>query len=120
MPDDLQQSLATINQKLDMFMAHYRDRHIELERRVDKVEIRVDAVESRINSLHEGSMDFVHKALAEQTAALNASTQALERRIFDKLEERSTSSRSHWLTIAIAIIGWLVALGGLLVAILKH
>jgi tetrahydromethanopterin S-methyltransferase subunit G len=121
-----QQTLQALNQKMDTLIKdkvdvqYYRDRHEELERRMDKIEGRVDTIDEKINGLHNTSMAWVNDALSDQTAALNASTRELERRIFDKIEERSAFSRSQLIMIIAASVGWLLSIGGLLVAIFKH
>src|SRR5215470_16924104 len=105
MPDE---TLSQINQKLDLFMQFYKDRHIDLEKRVDKVEQRVDVIDTKINGLHNQSMQWVNDAL-----------QGLERRILDKIEANSTFSHSQWVIIGIAVIGWLIGIVSIVVAILK-
>jgi hypothetical protein len=92
----------------------------QLEKRVDKLEQGVYGINEKIGNLHNTSMAWVNDALSDQTAALNASTRELERRIFDKIEERSASSRSQLIMTIVAFVGWLLSIGGLLVAIFKH
>lgn len=100
--------LAQLNQKLDSFMQLYRDRHEELEKRVDKMEARIDIIDGKINGLHSNSMQWVNDALGQ-----------LERRILDKIEANSKSSVSNRIVIVFGIMSTLIGIGGVIVAILK-
>ena len=106
MPDET--TLQQINQKLDMFIQLYRDRHEDLEERVAKVEQRVENIEGRINNLHDGSMKFVRDALQE-----------LERRIFDKLEDKQSFGISQWIIVVGFALQTIIGIGAILVAFLK-
>jgi hypothetical protein len=117
MPTD-SEALMQLVQKVDQLIhdlpERYVDqrsneaRHIASERRIDNNEADIKQIKQEIASLHDGSMKYLESALKE-----------LERRILDKIEANTKSSQSNWLTIAIAVVGWLVAIGGLLVAIFK-